>query len=276
MTAVEPMVPMRYRVAAARRETADTMTLDLDPVDSPIDPPQPGQFTMLYAFGAGEIPISVSGCPEDEGHLRHTIRGVGAVSRTIIDLPVGSMLGVRGPHGIGWAVELASGQDVIVVAGGIGLAPLRPVIRHIVEHREDYGDVAVLIGARRPDDVLYRDELDDWQNRGGLQLHVTVDMAEPGWDGSVGLVTQLIPRALVEPERTTAFVCGPEVMLRLVAQSLVGTGVAAARILVSLERNMQCAIGHCGHCQLGPLFVCTDGPVVSWSVAAPLLKVRHW
>lgn len=272
----DPMVPARYQLIAIEPETLDTCTLSLDPLDEAIRRPEPGQFTMLYAFGVGEVPVSVSGLCGDGDRLRHTIRNVGWVSRALIELPVGGMLGVRGPFGRGWDADRAKGGDVVVVAGGIGLAPLRPLIAQIALQRADYGAVAVVVGARRADEILYSSEIQEWRHRPDLQTEVTVDAADRAWPGAVGLVTELLPRLRVEPARTFAFVCGPEVMIRLVAQALVDQGLEPNRIEVSLERNMHCAVGLCGRCQLGPLLVCTDGPVVDWDVARALLAVRRW
>jgi NAD(P)H-flavin reductase len=271
-----PMVPARYRVAGREQETADTVTIALEPIDERIDEPLPGQFTMLYAFGVGEVPISVSGCPRLEGALRHTIRGVGATTRALCRLDVGSVVGVRGPFGVGWGVTTAEASDVLILAGGIGLAPLRPVVREVLEGRERFEQVAVLIGARTPVDLLFRAEIEAWRWRPDAHVAVTVDAAPRGWAGHVGLITTLIDRVPITPARATAFLCGPEVMIRVVARDLVDAGVDAERIFVSLERNMHCAVRHCGHCQLGPLFVCAEGPVVSWATAAPLLAVRRW
>ena len=267
------MVPVRYRVARRDQETADAVTLSLTPVDEPIGEPQPGQFTMLYAFGVGEVPISVSGCPGVEGELRHTIRAVGATTRALCRSRSGEMVGVRGPFGAGWPSP-AAGSDVVIVAGGIGLAPLRPVVRQLLANREQLGHVALLVGARTPDDVLFRGELDEW----GTELHVgvTVDVAPRGWHGDVGVVSTLVDRLPFSVAGATAYVCGPEVMMRVVARGLVDAGTEARRLFVSLERNMHCAVRLCGHCQLGPLFVCADGPVVPWATAEPLLAVRRW
>jgi len=274
---VGPMVPTRYRVTTRDPETADTVTLALEPIDEPIDEPEPGQFTMLYAFGVGEVPISVSGCPRQEaGAIRHTIRGVGATTRALCRLEPGSVVGVRGPFGTGWAVSRAARSDVVVVGGGIGLAPLRPVIRELFEDRDRFDEVAVLIGARTPADLLFPAEVDAWARRVDAHVAVTVDAAPRGWDGHVGLVTALLDHLAIRAPHTTAFLCGPEVMIRVVARNLVDAGVDADRIFVSLERNMHCAVRQCGHCQLGPLFICADGPVVTWATAAPLLAVRRW
>ena len=269
---------MAFRVAARCDETADVVTLDLAPVDPlvGIDEPAPGQFTMLYAFGVGEAPISVSGCPTDDGALRHTIRAAGAVTQALCTLRRGDQLGVRGPFGVGWPVADLDGLDLVVVGGGIGLAPVRPVVRRVVADRNRFGRVALVVGARTPADLLYRPELAAWRGRFDLDVEVIVDAAPTDWRGEVGVVTKVLPRLPVDPDHAVALVCGPEVMMRVVARHLLDAGFDAERIHVSLERNMQCAVGHCGHCLLGPLFMCADGPVLPWSTAAPLLEVRRW
>lgn len=273
---VGPMVPSRYQVTRRRQDTADTVTVSLMPTDGPIDEPEPGQFAMLYAFGVGEVPISVSGCPSREGALMHTIRGVGATSRALCSLEPGAAVGVRGPFGVGWDVPSAEGSDVLIIGGGIGLAPLRPVIREVIAGRQRFGRIAILIGARTPEDLLFGDEIEQWRALPDVHVDVTVDAANRGWQGNVGLVTTLLAQLPINPSSTTAFLCGPEVMIRVVARDIVSSGTAADRVRVSLERNMHCAIRQCGHCQLGPLFVCADGPVVTWARAADLLAVRRW
>jgi anaerobic sulfite reductase subunit B len=265
--------PVRYRVTARREETTDTATLVLEPVDRPVAPVRAGQFTMLYAFGVGDVPISVSGAPGTR-RLVHTLRAVGATTRALHGAEVGATLGVRGPFGTDWRVAEATGGDVVVVAGGIGLAPLRPVVYQVLANRHAYGRVSVLVGARTPDDVLFGAELDEWRAQ-GIQVEVTVDRALPGWNEHVGLVTALIPQAAFDPAHTTAFVCGPELMMRFTADALVTKGVPARAIRVSLERNMQCGAALCGHCQLGPLLVCRDGPVVDYDRVAGLMSVKE-
>jgi NAD(P)H-flavin reductase len=270
-TAGPTMVPSRYRVIDRTVETADTVSLVLHPVDAPIPTPAPGQFTMLYAFGVGEVPISVSAVIEDGG-IVHTIRAVGAISTALSTLECGATVGMRGPFGTDWAIP--SGGDLLVVAGGIGLAPLRPVVRHAVAHRTRYGRVSILIGARTPDDLLYPSEYDAWRSA-GLDVSVTVDRADAGWTGNVGVVTALYEPLVLDPASTTAFVCGPEVMMRFAALGLSDRGVPGPAVHVSLERNMRCGVGLCGHCQLGPLLLCRDGPVVGYDRAAPLLTIKE-
>jgi anaerobic sulfite reductase subunit B len=274
MTAVQervrqaaPMLPVGYVVAGRKEETYDTVTLMLRPAGPPIAPPRPGQFTMLYAYGVGEVPVSVSGVGGQV--LVQTIRAVGAVTRALCAAAPGDMIGVRGPFGTGWGGE--AGRDALIVAGGIGLAPLRPVLLAALARQDR---VVLLIGARSPADLIFTRELETWRRR-GADVRVTVDHGDAGWDGRVGLVTGLIKDAIADPAGTTAFVCGPEIMMRLSAQALVDFGVPARDIRVSLERNMRCGVALCGHCQLGPLLVCRDGPVVSYAEAAPLLAIKE-
>ena len=272
---VNPYLPLPYRVIAVRQDTPDTATVELRPVGAAIPEPAPGQFTMLYALGVGEAPISVSGVPIEGAPLAQTLRGVGAVSKAIIRLQPGDELGVRGPYGTTWPVAAADGHDVLFIAGGLGLAPLRPAIRHVLANRERYGRVSVLYGARTPADILYRDELVLWRRMLDVQVEVTVDRGHRSWHGAVGVVTQLIPRAGVDPERTLAMVCGPEVMMRFSVQALQGFGLPSERIYVSMERSMKCGIGLCGHCQFGSDFVCKQGAVMRYDRIAAIFTVRE-
>jgi len=220
----------------------------------------------------GEAAISISGDPADEGSLIHTVRYVGAVSRAITRLEQGAILGVRGPYGVGWPA--AEGSDVIIVAGGLGLAPVRPVIYRILANRNLYGRVSILFGSRSPTDILYRDELEQWQ-RLDVDVQVTVDHADTSWRGNVGVVPGLITRAAFDPHETVAMVCGPEVMMRFTAKALLGAGMPASRIYLSMERDMKCAIGLCGHCQFGPEFICKDGPVLPFERIAGIFSLRE-
>ena len=263
-------VPVPYRVVDTGEDMPGTVTAELEPAGAALGPFLPGQFAMVYAFGAGDAPFSVSAMEGDR--LTLTVRSVGAVSAALSRAPVGSILGVRGPFGTGWEVPTA--RDVLVVAGGIGLAPLRPLVRRILAARERYGEIGVLIGARLPSELLYTGETRAWREAGARVL-VTVDRPEPDWRGDVGVVTTLLDRAVFDPTVTEAFVCGPEVMIRVVARELAFRGVPAESIRVSLERTMHCGTGHCGHCQLGPLLLCRAGPVVPWARARPLLSVRE-
>lgn len=258
-----------------RDETHDTVTLVLEPAADALKPFAPGQFAMLYAFGVGEIPVSVSRLGNGNGdgnRLTHTVRAVGAVSRALCGLRTGGWVGVRGPFGTAWDTAAAHGNDLLVIAGGIGLAPLRPLVDAVLAEPRAFGRLNVLAGARTPADLLYEDEFPAWGKPFGA---VTVDRPSGGWTGRVGVVTTLLREARFRPSDTVAFVCGPEVMMRATARALIHQGVRPDRIRVSLERNMRCATGHCGHCQLGPLLLCRDGPVVGYDQAEPLLTVRE-
>lgn len=268
----DPMLPQRYRIQHVRREIPDTFTLELEPEDGG-DIPRfaTGQFNMLYVFGVGEIPISISGDPARRRPLVHTTRAVGTVSKAMRDLKPDDVIGVRGPFGSSWPIKQAEGKDIVIAAGGIGLAPLRSVMYHIISHREKYGKAVLLYGARTPADILYRRELEHWRAHFDLEVYVTVDRATGSWRGSVGVVTRLIPRAPFDPQNTVAMVCGPEIMMRFTVVELEKRGVVQENIYVSMERNMKCAIGMCGHCQYGPNFVCKDGPVFPYSHIRGLL-----
>ena len=268
----DPMLPQLFRVQRVRREIPDTFTLELEPEEG-VEIPSfaSGQFNMLYVFGVGEIPISISGDPARRRPLVHTTRAVGTVSKAMRELKPEDVIGVRGPFGSHWPIERAMGKDVVIVAGGIGLAPLRSAMYQIISHREKYGKVVLLYGARTPEDILYRREVEHWRAHFDLEVYVTVDNATGKWRGSVGVVTRLIPRAPFDPLNTVAMICGPEIMMRFTAAEFEKCGVATESIFVSMERNMKCAIGQCGHCQYGPHFVCKDGPVFQYSHVQDLL-----
>jgi NAD(P)H-flavin reductase len=268
------MVPAPFAVVARRRDTSDTWTLELEAEGGGGLPFLPGQFTMLSRGGAGEVPISISGDPEAPDRLVHTVRAVGLATRAICAAEPGDVLTVRGPFGRPWPVEAAAGADVVVVCGGIGLAPLRPALLALLAHRDRYGRLVLLYGGRSPAQLLYEPELDAWPER-GLDVAVTVDAAGPEWLGHVGVVPRLVRRAAFDAGSAVAMLCGPEVMMRFAAAALAERGVPSARTYVSMERNMQCGIGLCGHCQLGPTLVCRDGPVYRWDELAPWLAIRE-
>jgi NAD(P)H-flavin reductase len=266
MTAPDPMLPTPLRVGRVTRETHDTVTFELKRPTG--DEPlifSPGQFNMLYAFGVGEVPISISGDPSRTDRLVHTLRVVGAVTRSLAGVKRGDIIGARGAYGTHWPLETAVGNDVVIVAGGIGLAPLRPAIYEIGARRERYGNVSVLYGARTPADILYARESAIWAGRYDIRVETTVDRGTPDWKRQVGVVPSLIRRARFEPKNTVAMICGPEIMARFAVIELRKLGVPKRSIYISMERNMKCAVGFCGHCQFGPEFVCKDGPVFAYS-----------
>jgi NAD(P)H-flavin reductase len=269
------MVPQPWCVRRLWWETDDTFTFELVPENGVKQFHfSPGQFNMLYAFGAGEVPISVSGDPAKSERLVHTVRAVGAATRAIASLKRGMQLGVRGPFGTCWPVERAASKDLLIVAGGIGLAPLRPVVYEVMAKRQMFGRVCLLYGARTPEDVLYTKELTKF-DKADIQTLVTVDRAGRDWTGNVGVVTTLIARAQFDPAHTLAMVCGPEVMMRFTIRELQKRGMRTDSIYISMERNMKCAVGFCGHCQLGPSFICKDGPVFRYDKIQHLLAVRE-
>lgn len=271
-----PLLPATYRVEEARAETDDVTTLTLTPWSETLPAFRAGQFNMLGVAGVGEVPISLSGEPDGSGSLQHTVRDVGAVTRALARARVGDVVGVRGPFGTDWGVEdLDPDDDVVVVAGGIGLAPLRGAVQQLVRRSAGRrGQVHLLVGARHPDQIIFAADLRRWAEQGAA-VSVAVDTAGPSWRGHVGVVTTLIGEAAFRTPGATALVCGPEIMMRFTARALTDAGVAAGRIRVSLERNMQCGLGWCGHCQLGPLLLCRDGPVVPYDRVAGLVAERE-
>ncbi|KAA3616199.1 MAG: Ni/Fe hydrogenase subunit gamma [Calditrichaeota bacterium] len=271
---VNPMLPDNFSISRIKTETDDTFTLELQPSKGILNLDfEPGQFNMLYVFGVGEIPISISGDPCSKDKLVHTTRVVGTVTKAMRKLRIGDQVGVRGPYGNPWPVELAKGKDVILVAGGIGLAPIRPVINHIIANRGDYNNVVLLYGTRTPQDILYPKEIAKWSEVHNILSFVTVDRAVGEWDGNVGVVTKLVARAPFDPHNAVAMACGPEVMMRFTILEMQKRGIPDESIFVSTERNMKCGIGMCGHCQFGAEFVCKDGPVFRYDKIAKLFEV---
>jgi NAD(P)H-flavin reductase len=272
----DPMVPRLARVLQRQRETSQSWTLEIE-ADPPVERVMftPGQFNMLYVFGVGEVPISMSGDPAAPTRLLHTVRAVGPASAALSHLRPGDSVGLRGPFGTGWPLANAADRDVLIVAGGIGLAPLRPAIYRIVAERERYGRVSILYGTRSSDDILYHREIERWRREFDIDVQVTVDHAAEKWHGHVGVVTMLVPRAAFEPSDCTAMVCGPEVMIRFTAAALNKAGIPDHAIYLSMERNMKCAVGLCGHCQFGPTFVCKDGPVFCYDRVRDFLRLKE-
>ena len=268
----DPFVPRPFIVRRRRQDTRDTYTLLLEPGDGAPTPFAAGQFMMMHAFGVGEAPISISGDPALPGVLEHTIRDVGSVTRALVRAEPGTALGIRGPFGTGWDVTSGRGGDVVFVAGGIGLAPLRPAVLDVCAARGDYGRVLLLYGARTPEDILFGDDLRRWEAEYDIGVQVTVDNGQHAWRGRVGLVTQLIARGGFDAPNTLALVCGPEVMMRYAATALAERGVPASRLRLSMERNMKCGVGLCGHCQLREYFLCVDGPVLAYDVLETLIS----
>jgi NAD(P)H-flavin reductase len=271
----DPFLPQPYRLESVQRELHDTVTLEIVPARGKRPDFAPGQFNMLYALGVGEIAISISSVNDGGNAFVHTVRDVGAVSGAIAGLQAGSTIGVRGPFGCGWPVAAGEGSDVVIVAGGLGLAPLRPAIESILANRDRSGRVSILFGCRNPDEILFREQLGRWRQHLDLDIEVTVDHSDTEWRGNVGVVPDLVSKAAFDPDDTIGLVCGPEIMMRFTTIALKDAGVAMNRIYLSMERNMKCAIGLCGHCQFGPSFICKDGPVMRYDTIADIFAVRE-
>lgn len=271
----EAFTPEVGVVRSRARDTEGIVTLSVALPGRGVLQYEPGQFNMLLVHGIGEIPVSISGLSQDRGAYLHTIRAVGAVSQALCQLKRGSSLGVRGPYGTHWPLEALGGGDLLLVAGGLGLAPLRPAIRWALRNRARFKELFILYGARTPADLLYEKEWARWTQGRGATLRVTVDRPGRGWRGLVGTPSDALPRRLHEPGKAAALLCGPEIMMRYVSQDLGALGVPKARIFVSLERNMKCALGLCGRCQLERHFVCRDGPVFALPRVERLLSTRE-
>jgi NAD(P)H-flavin reductase len=270
--AADPMLPRSYVVKQVEKETPDTFSLVLHPHrHSNGTAFLPGQFSMVSVFGVGELPISISGDPSQQKNLVYTVRSVGKATHALVSRKLGMEVGIRGPFGRGWPLDRARGKDVVIIAGGIGLAPLRPVIYQVLQNRELYGRVVVMYGARSPREVLYRRELKSWGRQRDTQFLTTVDYGGLNWHGHVGVVTTLFKYARLQPSRSVAMICGPEIMMRFVTRDLEAQGMRRKDIYVSMERNMKCGVGFCGHCQYGPHFICKDGPVFCYEHIRPLL-----
>jgi NAD(P)H-flavin reductase len=273
-----PWLPLPARIRQIRPEAAGISTYELEWADAGVADQyrfQPGQFNMVYLPGFGEAAISLSSDAEALGTLGHTIRIAGTVTRELARRQPGDYVALRGPFGSAWPMDACRGQDVILACGGVGLAPLRPVIYHILRHREDFGRVTLLYGARTPGDLLYPYEYDQWR-QGGIDVEVTVDIGASDWTGNIGVVPVLFYRLRVKPERTRILTCGPEVMMRFVIFEALARRIKPEHIYLSMERNMNCALGLCGHCQLGPAFVCKDGPVFSYEQMESYLHLEDF
>lgn len=270
----QAMTPRPFTVERFTKETHDTFTLALSSGNGPFTF-APGQFNMLYLFGIGEVPISISGDPGENGAVIHTIRQVGAVTNGLAHVEKGAAVGLRGPYGTGWPVDKAEGRDLVIITGGIGLAPLRPVIYHYLAHKKRFGRLFLLYGARTPADVLYGKELRKWAGLPDVTVGITVDRSGPGWNGPVGVVTRFIPTMPFDPANCTVMMCGPEVMMRFSINDLERRGVKKEDMWVSMERSMKCGIGLCGHCQYGPLFICKNGPVFRYTEVERYFAVRE-
>lgn len=276
LAARQDMLPRKFRIKSLTWETGagDVYTWELEPLDGEPFTFQPGQFNMLYAHGLGEVPISIS-ADSESGKLIHTTRAVGGVTYGFQHLKPGDVIGVRGPFGSVWPVDQKEKKDLLIIAGGMGLAPLRPVIYFALNHRDRFDRVHLVYGARTPLDIIYKTELEYLDENRDIQVSITVDKATGHWNGNIGVVTQLLPQLAFDKNNCVAMVCGPEVMMHFCQLALQKLGVDDENIYISMERNMKCAIGHCGHCQWSPYFICKDGPVFRFDQIRDLFKVHE-
>jgi NAD(P)H-flavin reductase len=275
-TTSDPMAEPRVHVVrSVTTETPGVITLDVVPAKGTPAPFLPAQVSMLGSFGIGEAAISISSSAAVRDHHEYTIRRAGSITTALFELEPGDQFTIRGPFGRPWDLEAPAG-DVVIAAGGIGLAPLRSAVYALLDTVQERPDrrIVLVVGAKHSEDLLYAGHYDDWRAR-GLEVVTTIDTAEAGWSGRVGLVPDVVATLDVDWSNSSALVCGPDVMMRITADRMIDLGVAPGAIQLTLERNMQCATGRCGHCQLGPVLVCRDGPVVTYPEIADALRVRE-
>lgn len=277
MNANNPYLPLAARAVERLQESPSIFTLRLQ-IDDPVRRAdyrfESGQFNMVYLYGVGEVPVSIVSDPDRPELLDHTIRAVGRVTRGLARLRVGDTVGLRGPFGRGWPLQQALGQDVVLATGGLGCAPLVSVIRYVLGRREQFGRLVIMQGVKHSDDLIWRQQYEAWASMPDTQVLLAADQAGPGWPWRVGRPTELVKQARFDRKRHIVLMCGPEIMMRLMAAALVERGALEDRIWLSMERNMQCAVGHCGHCQRGPRFVCRDGPVFGFNAVKSLLEAH--
>lgn len=268
------MVPEIYQVQSITHEASDIFTITLTPKEKGKKIGfLPGQFNMVYHFGYGEIPLSVSGDSAKQDVLVHTIRAVGPVSQSLQKVKPGDELGVRGPLGTPWPL-VKKDCDVLVIAGGLGIAPLRPALLELIAHKSQFRDITLLYGTKKPDEMIFHKDLESWRKQ-GMKIEMTVDKPDETWKDHVGVITPLVKPNIKEPKNTLVFMCGPEIMFKFVAKELLEAQVDAQNIFLSLERNMQCGVGVCGRCQLGPYFICKDGAVFSYPQVQKWLTIKE-
>jgi len=275
--AIDAGAPHAATVVARTQESPTIFTLELRLDDAAAHAAYrfaPGQFNMLYLYGVGEVAISIMSDPEDRDGIGHTIRAVGRVTRGLAELQPGDQVGLRGPFGRGWPLQEMGGRDVVLVLGGLGCAPAVSVIHYVLKRRERFGKLVIIQGVKHADDLIWREQYDRWSKLPDTQVLVAADEGAALWPWHVGRVTGLFGLARFNPERAVAMMCGPEGMMRVAAEHLLARGLPESSLFLSMERNMQCAVGRCGHCQFGGAFVCRDGPVFNWGEVRTLLAHR--
>ena len=273
----DPHLPHVAVIDERTQESPNIFTLRLQYEDTGMQEAfefSPGQFNMVTLFGVGEIPISIVNDPLDSHFFDHTIRVVGRVSEGMSRLQPGDRVGIRGPFGRGWPMERIKGQDVLLITGGLGCAPLVSVIRYLLRRREDYGHIHILQGVKHSDDLIWREQYNEWAKARDVRIMLAADVASKNWSGQQGMVTELIDQISLRSQRTVVLLCGPELMMLAAVATLRELGIPDNHIWFSMERNMQCGIGQCGHCQIGPQFVCQDGPVFCYSELADFFGAK--
>ncbi len=268
-----PYIPMLARIVSVREEAPNINTFRLWLKDEEARRNfsfVPGQFLELTVFGYGEAPFSISSSPLEKEYFEVTVRKMGTVTRALFNLGEGGVVGVRGPFGRGWPIEDMRGENVLIIGGGIGIAPLRSLVEYIIANRDSFGEVILLYGARTPKDIVYKEELEQW--RDAIDVHLTVDMGDETWKGRTGVVTVLLDDVKVDPRETYSIQCGPPIMMHFVTKKLLEMGFSDERIVFSLERLMKCGMGFCGHCMISGKYVCRDGPVFNYSEVKTLLE----
>ncbi|KIE58480.1 2-polyprenylphenol hydroxylase [Methylacidiphilum kamchatkense Kam1] len=272
----DSLLPKAFIIEKKVVECSRVVSLWLSPLEKNECTFKPGQFLMVYVFGVGEAALSIAGNGEGQGKYFLTVRSVGSVTRAIEHAKEGDILGIRGPFGNGWPIQEASTKDILLIAGGIGLPPLWSTIPFFVQNRSSYGRISLLYGVRTPQDILYKDKLETLSRGKDISVKIAVELATARtWNGHIGNVLNLISQAQFHPLSTIVFVCGPEPMMRFCAYTLLKYGIAKENIYFSMERNMRCAVGSCGHCQFGPLFLCKNGPVFSYQTIEPFLNIAE-
>lgn len=275
-----PYLPAEAKILDIKAQTHDTLTYKIALKDKDLQKKysfQPGQFNMVHLSGIGEAPISLSSdTKHSKDFFEHTIRTVGSVTNNLAKLKPGAILGIRGPYGNSWPIEEAQNKNVLIITGGIGLAPLRPVITHILNNKDKYKKLEILYGARTPDDMIFKDEFDNWRSFSDINLLLTADKVPENKKSEYnqGVVTALFDKMAITPKDSLVLICGPEIMMHFVVLGLLQIGFFSYQIYVSLERRMHCGIGKCGHCQIGPKFTCVDGPVFPYSEISGLIDMN--
>lgn len=273
---LDAYLPMEVEVMACIHETRSIFNLHVSFIEHHRHQTyafHPGQFNMVYLYGVGEVPISIVSDPEEKHVLGHTIRAIGRVTKALQKLSVGARLGIRGPFGRGWPLHQVQGKDIVIMTGGLGCAPVVSIINYILARRTQYGNLKILQGVKHSDDFIFRKQYEKWQQSPHTEIHIAADQAGPKWPWNVGYVTDMIESLELHPENTIVMMCGPEMMMHTAINALAKKNIPEDNIYLSMERNMECGMGHCGHCQYGGLFVCKDGPVFAYPEIKALFKV---